>query len=246
MTAFRARYARASRNVLVGLALLVGLSACGGDATGAPPASGSSSASPSAPPDATATPIPDSTEAVAVEPGTYRFPSSAWSVADYTVTFPEGWTVQDGAYLWHAPDGPGFEAFVPDTIYADACEGSQGEHMDVGPSVDDLVAALRRQRGPKASDPVDTTLGGYPAIRIDLTVRKGFDLKACNLPDALQIWYSHPADGYFVLFPDGIASVYIVDVDGQRQVFETQYGSATSDKDVRELQAILDSIHIET
>ena len=36
MTAFRARYARASRNVLVGLALLVGLSGCGGDATGAP------------------------------------------------------------------------------------------------------------------------------------------------------------------------------------------------------------------
>jgi hypothetical protein len=40
--------------------------------------------------------------------------------------------------------------------------------------------------------------------------------------------------------------VYIVDVDGQRQVFLTQYRSATSDLDVRELQTILDSIHIET
>jgi len=38
----------------------------------------------------------------------------------------------------------------------------------------------------------------------------------------------------------------VVEVDGQRQVFLTQYRSATSDEDVRELQAILDSIHIET
>ena len=145
-----------------------------------------------------------------------------------------------------APEELGFNAVVPDTIYADACEGSQGERMEVGPSVDDLAAALLKQQGPKTSGPVDTTLGGYPASRIDLTVPKGFDLKPCNLPDALQIWFSPPADNYFVLLPDGIASVYIVDVDGQRQVFLTQYGSATSDEDVRELQAILDSIHIGT
>ena len=62
----------------------------------------------------------------------------------------------------------------------------------------------------------------------------------------LQIWYSAPADKYFVLLADGIASVYVVDVDGQRQVFLTQYRSATSDEDVRELQTILDSIHLET
>lgn len=46
----------------------------------------------------------------------------------------------------------------------------------------------------------------------------------------------HPhtrADKYFVLLPDGIASVYIVNVDGQRQVFLTQYRSATSDEDLR-------------
>jgi hypothetical protein len=38
--------------------------------------------------------------------------------------------------------------------------------------------------------------------------------------------------------------VYIVDVDGDRQVF-LSYRSATSAEDVRELQAVLDSIHIE-
>jgi hypothetical protein len=29
----------------------------------------------------------------AIEPGTYRIPGSAWSDVDFTVTFPEGWTV---------------------------------------------------------------------------------------------------------------------------------------------------------
>jgi hypothetical protein len=70
--------------------------------------------------------------------------------------------------------------------------------------------------------------------------------KVSDGPIGLQIWYSLPTDKYFVLLPDGIASVYIVDVDGQRQVFLTQHRSATSDEDSRELQAILDSIHIET
>ena len=91
-----------------------------------------------------------------------------------------------------------------------------------------------------------TTLGGYPASRIDLTVPEGLDLKACRLEgNGLQIWFSHPADDYFVLVPDGTASVYILDVDGQRQVFLTQHRAATSAEDLRELQGVLDSIHIE-
>jgi len=134
-------------------------------------------------------------------------------------------------------------AVVIDAIYADACAGSNGELVEPGPSVDDLVAALLQQRGPLASGPVDTTLGGYPATRIDLTVPEGIDLMPCNLESiGLQIWYSPPADKNFVLLRDGIASVFIVDVHGHPQVFLTQHRAATSDEDLRELQAILDSI----
>jgi hypothetical protein len=198
-------------------------------------------------PDATATPFPDSTEPVTVAPGTYRIPRSEWSVADFSVTVPEGWTAQYGQCCLKHPDAPdelSFYAVVVDKIYADACEGDD-DFMEVGPSVDDLTAALLQQPGPTASGPFDTTLGGYPASRIDLTVPKDFDLNACNLEGAgLQIWYSAPADKYFVLLPDGIASVYIVDVKGLRQVFLSQYRSATSDEDLQELQTVLDSIHI--
>jgi hypothetical protein len=174
-------------------------------------------------------------------------PRDEWSVVDFTVTLPEDWTVQYGHVFAKDPDTVdelGFYAVVVDEIYADACEGDAGEVMDVGPSVDDLAAALLQQPGPMASGPVETSLGGYPATRIDLAIPEDLDLAACTYADVgLQIWYSAPADKYFVLLRDGAVSVYIVDVDGQRQVFVTG-GSVTSDENVRELQATLDSIQI--
>lgn len=242
---------RDARGALAVAVLLAVLTGCGGAATGEPRAS-TPSATPSPTPDASASPFPYSNDEVAFEPATYRIPKSAWSLVDFTVTFSEGWTVQYG-HVYHrnsdTPDGLEFYAVVVDAIYTDACQGA-GELMEVGPSVDDLAEALLRQAGPMASGPVDTTLGGYPASRVDLTVPKGFDLNICRLKQygalGLQIWYSPAADKYFVLEPDGIASVYIVDVDGQRQVFMTQYRTSTSDEDLRELQATLDSIRIET
>jgi hypothetical protein len=104
-------------------------------------------------------------------------------VADFTVTIPGGWTVQYGhVYLKHSdsPDELGFYAVVPDAIYADACDGD-GELMEVGPSVDDFAAALLQQPGPRANGPIETTFGGYPAIRVDLTVPERLDLKTCRL-----------------------------------------------------------------
>jgi hypothetical protein len=228
----------------VSVLLLAALAGCGGSGIEEP----QGPASPTQ--DATGSSIPDSTEPVALEAGTYQIPNSAWSSVDFAVTFPQGWTVQYGASFRKNPetnDGVGFESFVPDTIYANACAGSGGEKLVVGPSADDLTAALLEQRGTKAGDAVETTLGGYPATRIDLTVPAGLDLEECSLEGAgLQIWFSHPADGYLVVFPDSITSVYIVDVDVRRQVFQTIRWSATSDEDVRELDAVLDSISLET
>src|SRR4029453_5037583 len=206
------------------------------------------SATPSPAAAATATPLPYNTEMVPIEAGTYRIPESYWSHVDFSVTIPEGWTVQYG-HVYARPTGAmsdlGFFARGVDAIYADGGVGSNGDLMKVGPSVDDLAAALLRQPGPQASGPVATTLGGYPATRIDLTVPAGVDREACTVKGVgLQIWYSRPADKYFVLQADEVASVYLLDVDGQRQVFMA-YRPTTSDGDPAELQAVLDSIVIQ-
>ena len=220
------------------------LTGCAGGETGEPQAS-----TPSAthPPAQSSIPAGDAP----IEPGTYRVPKSAWSAVDFAVSFPEDWTVEYGhVYATSQGDGTevGFYAVVVDSIWAEACVGSgSGAMPELGPSVNDLAAALLKQPGPMAKGPIETTLGGYPATRIDLTIPKGFDLSKCNAKDiGLQIWYSAPADKNFILLDDGIASVYILDVNGQRQVFLTQRSFAASKEDVRELRAVLDSIRILT
>jgi hypothetical protein len=49
-----------------------------------------------------------------------------------------------------------------------------------------------------------------------------------------------------VLGADSVTSVYVLDVDDLRQVFVIVRGSGASDEDLRELEAVLASIRIET
>ena len=186
-------------------------------------------------------PPPESTEPVAVEAGTYRMPASEASIADYTVTIPEGWSVQYGDSFSKHPDTDeefGFYAVLTDSIYIEACEGSDG-----GPwwSVRSSTISRRRcssSRGPWRAARSRPRWAACRRPRIDLTVPEGFDFETCTLRDALQLWLS-PPDDFTVLFADDIASVYIVDVDGQRQVFVTRYRAATSDEDRQELEGVL-------
>jgi hypothetical protein len=241
-TASRSGEIRMDRKAVVAaMSVLVGLTGCGGSAT---PASGTAEPATEAASAMGAMPAGDGP----IEPGTYRIPKSAWSDVDFTVTMPEGWTVQYGhIYLKPGAAGElGVAAEVVDSIYTDACAGV-GALEDVGPSVDDLATALGQQPGPVVSEPMDTALGGYPAVRLDLTVPEGLDLASCRLEGAgLQVWHNPAADKYFVLLPDTVASVYIVDVDGQRQEFLTQYPVAASDGELAALQTVLDSIVIES
>jgi hypothetical protein len=238
------------RAKLAGLLLAAGLAGCGG----ASDVSGEPESSASAAPSSTIRSMPggdtgDGGAHVPIESGTYLIPSSAWSVTDFTVTFPEGWTVQYGhVFAQHADtDEFGFYAVVVDEIYADACRGDRGDVVTVGPGVQDLVDALLEQPGPAKRGPVDTALGGYPATRIDLSLPRRLQHRDCFLGPGtgVQVWYSEPADKYFVLLPDAVASVYVVDVDGRRQVFLAQVGNPRSAADRAELQKVLDSIRFE-
>ena len=238
---------RVSRLVLsAGLLLTAGVAGCGGGAS----TSGEFRRPPSQTPSSALRSMPDGDTRddadVPIEPGTYRIPGSAWSTKDFTVTFPEGWTVQYG-HVYHQDDGETAELYTVrvDEIFTDPCQDGSTPQR-VGPAPEDLVTALLAQKGPVASDPVETALGGYRATRIDLGIPK--DSEGCATLEAdfgLQLWYSRPADKYFVLLPDGAASVYVVDVGRTRQVFVTQVREATSTADRAELQTVLDSIRIE-
>ena len=175
-------------------------------------------------------------------------------VAGMTVTMPEGWETQygsPGAAKVSDTDGElGFYFVIVDAIYSDPCVGSAGGPeglMAVGPSVDDLATALLEQPHTVATGPVDTTFGGLPAKKIDLTMAADPETATCNvnLPGHLQIWHSTPLDKDFVLLGDGTASVYIVDVKGERQVFLTQHRAGATPHDLGEMQTIIESILID-
>jgi hypothetical protein len=185
-----------------------------------------------------------------LEPGTYFAPRSDSATVAYTVTFPAGWVIASGDEFGvdlGPPPEVSFQPFVVDEIYADACRGSEGAVTKVGPTPQDLVAALLAQPGPAKRTPVKTTLGGYPATRIDLRVPPSLKSQDCALPGDLgiQLWLQQP-DEYLVLDDAGLVSVYVVDVDGRRQVFATQYRPGyTSEKHRAELQQVLGSIRIQ-
>lgn len=187
-----------------------------------------------------------------LEAGTYQVSSGPWSIVDYTITIPEGWNGHTGHYLSkyeHVDETRGFGIYpvLVDEIYADPCEGERGPTAAVGPEVNDLVDALLAQPGTVVTEPVQTTIGDRPATRVDLEVPEDADLSSCLLadygPPGLQIWFSEPSEKYFVLMPGpGTTSVYVVDVDGKRQVFVTGIGPAASDEEIREFESMLDSI----
>ena len=251
-TTFRAEAVSVhSMGLAAGMLLVAILAGCGAspDASGGPRPAAST-------PSSTLRSMPDwdtrDGAHIPIESGTYLIPRSAWSVADFTVTFPEGWTVQYGhTFAQHGDEDDefGFYAVVVDEIFANACRGEGGRSKAVGPGVAGLVAALLEQPGGAVkAEPVTTTLGGYPATRIDLRIPKRLDLEKCQMArygfTGLQVWYSEPADKYFVLLPGAAASVYVVDVDGERQVFLTQVGNPRSAENRAELQTVLDSIRL--
>jgi hypothetical protein len=190
-----------------------------------------------------------------VEPGTYHIERSPWVVAGFTMTMSDGWETQygaPGAFKDYGPDGEvGFGFGIVDGIYADPCVGSEGEAggevIELGPSVDDLANALLQQPHTVATGPVDTTLGGVPAKRIDLTMAGDPETATCNIdvPGNLQLWHHPPTDDYFVLSGGASASVFILDLNGERQVFTTQYPADAPEDAISELQTIIDSITID-
>lgn len=228
------------------------LAGCAGSSESTPGPTASSSATPS--PTLLSVPEWDLVDegTVALDAGTYLIPSSVWSVADFTVTFPAGWSAQYGhVYAQHTGQSNefGFYEVVVDEIFADSCTGEGGPTKTLGPGVEDLVTALLEQKGgARTTKPDSIVLGGYPATRIDLEIPKNLDLDQCQMADygftGLQVWYSEPADKYFVLLPGAVARVYVVDVDGQRQVFMAQVQDPQSDEDRAELDTVLASIRI--
>jgi hypothetical protein len=236
--------------------VVVALFAISGCTTGQGVASGAGVASLTPPPSLSPSPSQSTAEVPigSIPPGTYVISDGCCvGTKPLYLTVPAGWETFDPAFVSKHPsleDGFGLivEAWRVGNVYADPCHrAGSGLKPAVGPTVDDLATALAKENGPNASAITDVTLGGYPARKIVLTVPKGLDLATCQ--DKSYSWWSHPDEpggwGPRIFFKPRVDTVYILDVEGTRQVVNAGNLPNTTAADRAELEQVVASIRFE-
>jgi hypothetical protein len=197
-------------------------------------------------PDATPTPTPIPTPAPpplagdTLDAGTY---SIVRGTLHATITVPAGWGSIDGRGVGSVASSPVviFWPFPDDfqEVYSDPCHWKTSAiDPPVGPTVDDLANALADQALRGDAVPTDVTIGGYNGKLLEMSVPSDIDFATCD-------------DGYFYSWvgryhqgPGQIDNVYILDVNGTRQVLIAHYMPGTPEAVLAEQQAIVESIDI--
>ena len=182
-----------------------------------------------------------------LEPGTYvldRFPVDL--AFDIREDDPPGWHAGKAAsdiaiLLWYTPPEItyGLALWTAENVYADPCDTAAGElEPPIGPSVDELVAALANLPAFEVGPPVDVTVGAFRGKEIELTAVGPED----ECPDAIP-WLGAEETGG--LEAGETIPVQILDVDGVRVVVRSIEPDQRDAAGEAELDQILDSLRIE-
>jgi hypothetical protein len=207
----------------------------------------------------TATPVPILPEGT-LAAGTYRLRPFVTSTMTIDATVPAGgWlggvpnAISGPRGNSNGPNGVVVAFLKAQTIHSDPCQwdhdgsGSAPQEGDVavGPTVDDLVAALGASTTYESTTPVDATLGGFSGKRLELQLTPG--PSGCDSYDGAgnQYWVFGGRDG--ALYAQGDANRWqltIVDVDGTRLIGVLVSYAETSGEDLSAAQEMLDSVVI--
>lgn len=248
------------------LAVLVVLGACGpGQEAGDPP-------SPTAPSPTVAGSEPSPTPTIQdvmelepfapLEPGTYFIdpdldPSTPLRVV-YEVPF-EGWSMWIGATKFGDDGHVGVSITTVTNLVRHGCRDHAWTDPPIGPSVDDLAAALADLAPFRVtSPPKDVTVYGYRGKYLQLTVPdlpvegEGDDRRFTGCEEGtLKSWVAaidaEPGDAFYGYNsePGRTEDLWILDVEGTRLMIEANWSPASPRKDVAEMRSILDSIRIQ-
>jgi hypothetical protein len=195
------------------------------------------------------TPTPASLSLIAadgwvLEPGAYVVDGPFPSRISFSV--PSGW------YTYAAVDehlaavckgtncAIGLSFWIIDNLPVDGCDLSLG-YLDppVGPSVDDLATALVAQPGYLATGPTPTSMSGFTGEYLEL-VGQGIPAGGCF---ERTTWTIGPH--WRRSMHEEADQIWILDVGGTRLVVDAFATREAAPADRAELQAMVDTIHIE-
>ena len=179
-----------------------------------------------------------------IEPGRYVMSVRGMAVH---LTVPDGWSgngmgigTSSGNGWYGAVD---YIVSAPEVSYvvADVCAtGSDVVLAPIGPGVDALANAVSAQKGLLISGPTDSSVGGYPAKRLTISLST-----ACDSSVEHPLWADQARVYGWSMRRGQIANLYLVDVNGDRLVIVDQSRTDAAVDIATQLRAITASIAID-
>jgi hypothetical protein len=191
----------------------------------------------------------------ALEPGTYFVDPDGEPSTPLTVSFgveADGWSPWLGT---SKEDRMAVSITTVSNVVADGCAGDAPADPPVGPTVDDLAAALTHLAPFEVAEPpTDVVVDGYGGTHLVLRVPdlpRGADGSFVDCEDGrIYSWISPlngdgPDGGAFSGYNgDDLEEFWLLDVAGTRLMIQTWRPAGASSHDVGEIAAIVDSIRI--
>jgi hypothetical protein len=158
----------------------------------------------------------------------------------YQVDVPDLWTVVSGRFLNNGAGAIFFVAPAPTSTGLPQHPCRDQTTRVVGPTVNDLAGALRRQPVLHVTKPVPVTLDGYRGLYLEVTIPEAVDADSC-VDDRVSLFESGGPDGY--IGQDGyLGRWWILDVNGQRMVVMPQCDTGCTKDDLDTLTTMAKSI----
>lgn len=191
--------------------------------------------------------------------GRYVFEAEGLTIV---ATGPDGWVgypswAMDGPEPLRAdsPDGIGITFTSARGLFSDPChwdvagigQADQPGDVAVGPTVDDLVAALRANSFYSSSAATPVTIDGYAGQELELRLPEEPDYATCDKDDPDDSGghvFVFAGSGLYVQGQANIWHLYILDVEGTRLITVIMSYAGTPQADLDTAQNVIDTMDI--
>ncbi len=181
------------------------------------------------------------------EPGTYALTARGSGTPPLAVLdAPAGFSNFGFFALWPYTEVSGqlfrsVQYWTVDAVFTDPCAMDQ-DAPGAGTTVEDLAAALVRQKRTTVSEPVPVTLDGYQGLYLELTASTDVAFEDCAL-GYYAYWEGKPGDAQHTAdSPGTVDRAWILDVDGERVVLTAVAVPDVPQKQVDELTKMVESV----